>query len=588
MLHNIPNVDCNTSSIGMSTTSDHHPQTPNQQSSIGKKIISKACYVASFGFSFASRLVNRFFSSSKQSPFTQPQTETNSPTVSQNTQNTAESTQESEFVSEFIPEPLKEPTPPLSWKERIMLSMPLIFNTGRQWIRTQVSYWFGKVKTLLETLSTRQDGIWEYALVTIAYWGLTITDGAIRMLVLFQFHLLGYSALQIASLFLFYEIFGIVTNLFGGWIGANMGLRITLFGGLALQVVALAMLALISPTWPTTILVAYVMISQALSGIAKDLTKMSSKSAIKAIIPKDADATLYRWVSLLTGSKNALKGVGFFVGALLLTLTGFTGSLLIMAIGLSFLLFALWQRLPKDLGRTKEKAKFKSMFAMDRRINILSAARFFLFGARDVWFVVALPVFLSTIFGWSPLVVGAYLALWTIGYGVVQSLAPRFVAAKKGETPKGYTVMFWATVLAVVPIIIALVIGLGFAPEISIILGLAIFGAIFAINSAVHSYMIVYYAESEKVAMTIGFYYMANAGGRLIGTILSGFIYQAVGIAGCLWVSGFFVAASAFISTALVLPEERKAIEAKVGEISKELNMDVAVEALEITAKVVA
>jgi hypothetical protein len=271
---------------------------------------------------------------------------------------------------------------------------------------------------------------------------------------------------------------------------------------------------------------------------------------------------MYRWVSILTGSKNALKGVGFFVGAVLLTLTGFTLSLLIMSAGLAYLLFALWRHLPADLGRTKEKAKFKSMFSFDRRINILSAARFFLFGARDVWFVVALPVFMAAVFGWSPVLVGAYLALWTIGYGIVQSIVPKFIAARSGETPKGYTVYFWALVLAAVPVAIALALSAGIFPALSIAGGLAIFGVVFAINSAVHSYMIVHYAESEKVAMTIGFYYMANAGGRLIGTILSGLIYQVAGLVGTLWVSAIFVGTSAVISTGLVFPERRAALPA--------------------------
>jgi hypothetical protein len=427
----------------------------------------------------------------------------------------------------------------------------------RDRIRDRLRNALAKVREFITTLSSRQDGIWEYALVTFAYWGLTITDGAIRMLVLFQFYIMGYTALQIASLFVFYEIFGVLTNLFGGWIGANFGLRVTLFGGLGIQIAALSMLALMNPAWPAGVIVGYVMFSQALSGIAKDLTKMSSKSAIKAVIPSGADATLYRWVSILTGSKNALKGVGFFVGALLLTVTGFTTSLLIMSAGLAYLLASLWRHMPSDLGRTKVKAKFASMFSFDRRINILSAARFFLFAARDVWFIVALPVYLSAVFGWSHLVIGAYLALWTIGYGIVQSIAPKFIAAKEGETPKGRTVYLWSMALAVVPAAIALALGAGFFPALSIVGGLAIFGAVFAVNSAVHSYMIVSYADSEKVAMTIGFYYMANAGGRLVGTVLSGWVYQVAGIVGCLWISALFVGASAVISTGLVLAEDQ-------------------------------
>jgi hypothetical protein len=426
------------------------------------------------------------------------------------------------------------------------------------WVRFRAAGRIAGIDRSANLSITRQYGAREYALVTIAYWGITVTDGAIRMLVLFQFYLMGYSAFQIASLFLLYEIFGVITNLFGGWIGANMGLRVTLFGGMAIQILSLVMLALLNPAWSTGFVVAYVMVTQALSGIAKDLTKMSSKSAIKVLIPQGADAMMYRWVSLLTGSKNALKGVGFFVGALLLTLMGFNLALLAMGTGLSALLAALWGHLPGDLGKTRQKQKFKSMFSMDRRINVLSAARFFLFGARDVWFVVALPVYLSATFGWSPIVVGAYLALWTIGYGIVQSLAPKFVAAKKGETPKGYTLVFWAAVLAAVPAAIALALAAGMAPGLSIVGGLAVFGVIFAINSAVHSYMIVYYSESEKIAMSIGFYYMANAGGRLIGTLLSGWIYQVAGLTGCLWVSAIFVGTATLISIELSLPAETR------------------------------
>jgi hypothetical protein len=431
-----------------------------------------------------------------------------------------------------------------------------IFRRARDWVRDRLERMSAGLRSLIATLSSRSDGLWHYAVVTLAYWGLTITDGAIRMLVLFQFYLMGYSAFQIASLFLLYEIFGVITNLFGGWIGANFGLRVTLFGGMGIQIVSLAMLALLNPAWPGWLAVGYVMVSQALSGIAKDLTKMSSKSSIKAVVPKDADATMYRWVSILTGSKNALKGVGFFVGAVLLTVTGFAPSLVIMSVALAYLMHSLWRHLPADLGRSKDKAKFTSMFSFDRRINILSAARFFLFGARDVWFVVALPVYLAAVFGWSPIVVGAYLALWTIGYGVVQSIVPKFIAADKGETPKGYTIYFWALVLAAVPAAIALALSAGIFPALSIAGGLAVFGVIFAINSAVHSYMIVHYAESEKVAMTIGFYYMANAGGRLIGTVLSGLIYQIAGIVGTLWVSAIFVGVSALIAAGLALPEK--------------------------------
>jgi MFS family permease len=527
---------------------------PRAQSDRATSATEKVSYVCGFGLSFAARLLKGLLPRATNPARTEPP----APASSRAARATvAERSPRPRLVTGPTPasKPNARPAPTPSPRRG---SLTGILVAARDWVRDRLLSASAGLRKFIATLSSSGDGIWHYMVVTVAYWGLTITDGAIRMLVLFQFYLLGYTAFQIASLFLFYEIFGVVTNLFGGWIGANFGLRVTLFGGLGIQIVALAMLALLSPAWPAWLVVGYVMFSQGLSGIAKDLTKMSSKSSIKAVVPKDADATMYRWVSVLTGSKNALKGVGFFVGALLLTVTGFTASLLIMSAGLAYLLHSLWRHLPSDLGRTKDKAKFKSMFSLDRRINVLSAARFFLFASRDVWFVVALPVYLSAMFGWSPILVGAYLALWTIGYGIVQAIVPKFIAAKQGETPKGYTVYFWAMVLAAVPAAIALALGAGVVSAISIAGGLAVFGVVFAINSAVHSYMIVHYAESEKVAMTIGFYYMANAGGRLVGTVLSGFVYQIAGIVGCLWLSAIFVAVSALISTGLMIPEGRR------------------------------
>ena len=275
-----------------------------------------------------------------------------------------------------------------------------------------------------------------YVLVTLAYWGFTLTDGALRMLVLLYFNQIGYSPLEIALLFLFYEIFGVVTNFLGGWIGSQLGLKITLYGGIALQVVALLMLSPLDASWPIELAVPYVMVAQAMSGIAKDLTKMSSKSAIRLVVPQSAQSQLFKWVAILTGSKNALKGVGFFLGAVLLTVAGFAGSLWIMAGGLGLvLLTGLF--LPTGMGKIKAKVKFKQLFSKSKEINILSAARFFLFGARDVWFVVGLPVFLRSVLGWSFYQVGGFLAIWVIGYGIVQSLAPAITGKRSGQVPDG-------------------------------------------------------------------------------------------------------------------------------------------------------
>lgn len=391
-----------------------------------------------------------------------------------------------------------------------------------------------------------------YCLVTAAYWAFTLTDGALRMLVLLHFHELGYSPIQIAFLFLFYEFFGVVTNLAGGWIGAHFGLNFTLWFGLFLQVVALLMLAFVSPAWSMSLSVAYVMTAQALSGIAKDLTKMSSKSAIKLLVPEDAGSTLFRWVALLTGSKNALKGAGFFLGGLLLSVMGFVPALLAMAGGVALVLMLSMISLSTGMGRMKSKVKFTDVFSKSREINVLSAARFFLFGARDVWFVVGLPVYLSSTLSWGFTEVGSFLALWVIGYGIIQSAAPVLLTrGLHGQTPQGATARNGAILLAAIPAGIAVGLSSGLNPTATIIVGLSAFGIAFAINSAVHSYLILAYSKGDRVALDVGFYYMANAGGRLAGTVLSGLVFQSFGLVGCLWTSSALLVVAGMLSAEL-------------------------------------
>ncbi|MFM4705348.1 organoarsenical effux MFS transporter ArsJ [Aeromonas bivalvium] len=387
----------------------------------------------------------------------------------------------------------------------------------------------------------------QYLLVTGNYWAFTLTDGALRMLVVLYFHGLGYSPLAIASLFLFYEIFGVVTNLVGGWLGARLGLNRTMNIGLALQVLALGML-LVPTLWLT---VPWVMGAQALSGVAKDLNKMSAKSAIKSLVPGEAQGQLYQWVALLTGSKNALKGMGFFLGGALLTLIGFQGAVLVMALALALVWCVSMLTLKQDLGKAKHKPKFREIFSKSRAINYLSAARLFLFGARDVWFVVALPVYLASSFGWDHWYVGGFLALWIIAYGVVQTQAPRFTGKREGRVPDGKAAMGWALVLALIPALIALALHYDLHPAISLVGGLMVFGALFAINSSLHSYLIVSYAEEDGVSLDVGFYYMANALGRLLGTLLSGLVFQLYGLEVCLWISTLFILLAALISIGL-------------------------------------
>ncbi len=390
-------------------------------------------------------------------------------------------------------------------------------------------------------------GLRTYLVVTGAYWAFTLTDGAIHMLVVLHFHNLGYSPLAIAFLFLFYEVFGIITNGLGGWIASHIGLNRTMVTGGFLQVFALSMLT-VDPSWLS---VGYVMTAMALSGVAKDLNKMSAKSSVKLVVPKggDADTRLFKWVAILTGSKNTLKGVGFFLGGLLLYLVGFRWANAGMAAVLFVVYLYAWWVLPMGLGAAKAKAKFKQIFSKTREINILSGARYFLFGSRDVWFVVGLPVFLASVTGWNHIQVGSFLALWVIGYGFVQAGAPALLRkGHHGRGPQGRSARNWALLLAVFPAGIALALMAGLDPAVSLIVGLFAFGAVFAINSAVHSYLILAYSDHDKVAMNVGFYYMANAAGRLTGTVLSGWVYQTQGLTGCLWWSTAFVLAAAAIS----------------------------------------
>jgi len=387
-----------------------------------------------------------------------------------------------------------------------------------------------------------------YILVTGAYWGFTLTDGALRMLVLLHFSHLGYSPVTLAFLFLLYEFCGILTNLLGGWLASRLGLRVTLIAGLALQVAALGLLALLNPAWPEGWAVAYVMATQALSGIAKDLTKMSSKSAIKVLVPADAKGTLFRWVAWLTGSKNALKGVGFFLGGFLLTLAGFAGALGIMAGALGLVWIGAWISLPAELGKAKTKAGFKDLFAKSREINVLCAARFFLFGARDIWFVVGVPVFLHGALGWSFTEVGTFMAFWVIGYGLVQGASP---VLWRGRAPAGGAAAGLAFLLTAVAAAVPLALAAGAPAGAVIVGGLSVFGVVFALNSAVHSYLILDYTDGDKVTLNVGFYYMANAGGRLVGCLLSGVLYQGLGLSGCLWGAVAFALAAAGLALGL-------------------------------------
>ena len=409
----------------------------------------------------------------------------------------------------------------------------------------------------------------QYGIVTVNYWAFTLTDGALRMLVVFHFHKLGYTTLEIAFLFLFYEFFGVVTNLYGGWIGARYGLRLTLWVGTLLQILSLVMLIPVAASWPKLLSVVYVMVAQAISGIAKDLNKMSAKSAIKTVVPETPDDAqrgekqLFQWVAILTGSKNALKGVGFFLGGVLLTLFGFNAAVGWMAAGLA-MAFLITLVLPGEIGKMKAKPAFSSLFSKSEGINVLSLARFFLFGARDVWFVVALPVFLEASLGWNFEQVGAFMGTWVIGYGIVQGTAPGLRRLWGQTTTPGVSaVQFWSALLTAIPALIGVALWREANVGVAITAGLATFGVVFAMNSSIHSYMVLAYTDAESVSLNVGFYYMANAAGRLVGTLLSGAVFMlgrtaAGGMQACLWCSSLLVLL-AWISSLRLPPPLRAA-----------------------------
>ncbi len=374
-----------------------------------------------------------------------------------------------------------------------------------------------------------------YVIVTASYWGFTLVDGALRMLVLLHFFRLGYTPFTLAFLFLLYEMAGIGANLGGGWLASRFGIPRMLATGQILQIAGLIMLSMLDPGWSAAASVVWVVIAQGIAGIAKDVTKTASKSAIKAT-SAEGSGQLFRWVAWFTGSKNAMKGIGFFVGGLLLEVAGFRQALWLMAGLLGVIFIAGLVSLPTQLGKAKSSKSIRELFSKSRGVNLLAAARIFMFGARDVWFVVGLPVFLYAN-GWRFLEVGGFLALWTIGYGGVQALAPSFVTrSKDGLSREIPAARLWAGLLAAVPIVLAALLqmpGLD-RPDLIVVIGLALFGLPFAVNSSLHSYLILAYAGSEKAAEDVGFYYAANAAGRLMGILLSGLLYQLGGITACL------------------------------------------------------
>ncbi|WP_197917579.1 organoarsenical effux MFS transporter ArsJ [Thiosulfatihalobacter marinus] len=410
------------------------------------------------------------------------------------------------------------------------------------------------------TDTAKPEGLAAYATVTAAYWAFMLTDGALRMLVLLHFHALGFSPVQLAYLFVLYEVMGVVTNLSAGWVAARFGLTFTLYAGLGLQIVALVALAQLDPAWSLTGSVIFVMIVQGLSGVAKDLAKMSAKSAVKVLAPEGA-GTLFRWVAVLTGSKNAVKGLGFLLGAVLLAAWGFEASIWVMAVVLAVILGGVVIFMPAGLPQGRKTARFSHVFSKDRNINRLSLARMFLFGARDVWFVVGIPIYFYAVLSDGSeagnraafFLIGSFMALWIILYGFVQGIAPRLLNGAASTTAQIVRkAVVWCAALTLIPLALAGAVWLEL-PYLTaiVIVGLLVFGFVFAVNSSVHSYLILAFTSGERVTMDVGFYYMSNAAGRLAGTVLSGLSYQVGGLPLCLFTAALMAGASTLAANRL-------------------------------------
>lgn len=394
-------------------------------------------------------------------------------------------------------------------------------------------------------------GTREYLVVSGAYLGFTLGDGALRMLVLLHFAKAGMSPVAIALLFLLYEAAGIVANLAGGWLATRFGMPRMLVSGLLLQVAGLLALSAMPAELGAGASIAWVAVAQGMCGIAKDLAKTAGKSAIRL----SAGATpgrLMRLVAWFTGSKNAAKGIGFFLGAALLEAAGFRAALWILAAMLACPLALAATGLPPLLGKARASGSLRALLARDAAINRLSAARLFLFGARDAWFALGLPLHLQAT-GWSMAAVGAWLAGWTICYGLAQAAAPAAIPrSADGLSREVPAARLLAAALAVVPAAMAAALASGtWDAGIVLAAGLALFGLVFAANSAVHSYLVLAYAGRDATAEDVGFYYAANATGRLAGTMASGLLSAAGGLVACLWGSAAMLVACALLSLAL-------------------------------------
>ena len=289
---------------------------------------------------------------------------------------------------------------------------------------------------------------------------------------------------------------------------------------------------------------------------------MSSKSAVKLLAP-DNQSSLFKWVAILTGSKNAVKGFGFLLGCALLATIGFYNSLISMVVIVTFILVCSFIFLKDDLINKNNKAEIFDVFSKSKNINFLSAARIFLFGARDVWFVVGLPIFFYSIFSDGSVdgnkkaffIIGSFMAAWIILYGIIQAYSPKLFLKEDNKKINLVDISKnWVLYLLINLILLTFLLFFFseiFLTTIFLFSGLFIFCGIFAVNSSIHSYLILHFSKMNRVSLDVGFYYMANATGRFFGTLLSGLSYQFGGLTLSLALSTIMIAFCLYLTSFL-------------------------------------
>lgn len=382
-------------------------------------------------------------------------------------------------------------------------------------------------------------------LVTLCYCTFMLSDGALRMMVLLHLHDHGQTPFTLALLLLPYEAAGVVTNLLGGWLGGRFGQKPVLLTGLALQVAACLLLA-VDAAWLT---LPYVMATQVLSGIAKDLAKNAAKSYVRVLAPAAPAGPLFRLIAGMTGSKNAMKGLGFFAGGALLASAGFRGTNLALAVLLLGMLLVAAHTLPGTAPRARPA--LAAVLVQTAPVHWLALARLFLFGSRDAWFAVALPLFLSAAWGLGSGAVGGVLALCVMGYGAVQAVAPRLVRVR--DLGGGTRVAAATTLGLLAPLALTAYALQGAQPNGWVLGGLLLYGGLFAVTSSLHSWLVVAMAGAERTAERVGFYYAANALGRLTGTLASGWLFGNYVSASDGLLATLVAAAGAVVMAALAL-----------------------------------